>query len=113
MVATAFALFGAALSAPHVEWTQTAKMGVGEYDLGKKMPPLTLGKMAKPTKKVDKFLSIDRSQSFQEILGFGGAFTEVDDPRGRSRSRRTSSPLPRSSLCAKGGCSQLAQPLQG
>ena len=62
-----------ALSAPQVEWTQTAKFDDG-YNLLKPMKPLKLSKMAAPDGPA---LTIDRSSTYQEILGFGGAFTEA------------------------------------
>lgn len=64
------------LASPTVEWTQTAKLGDGSYNLLKNMAPLQLSSMPAPS-KTDKALTIDRSESFQEILGFGGAFTEA------------------------------------
>ena len=57
-----------------VEWSQTAYTGAGEYNLLKSMPAHELRPM---TKASGKSLTIDRSVKFQELLGFGGAFTEA------------------------------------
>ena len=54
-------------------WTQTANFADG-VSLLKPMPPLELSPMDRPTGKA---LIIDRSKQHQEILGFGGAFTEA------------------------------------
>ena len=58
-----------------VEWEQTAFRAGGKHDLLKSMPPLTL--TASPEVPEKKALVIDRSEIFQEITGFGGAFTEA------------------------------------
>ena len=58
-----------------VELTQTARHADGTTDLLKSMTPLALEPMA--SLPADKTLSVDTSVTFQEIVGFGGAFTEA------------------------------------
>ena len=58
-----------------IEWEQSAFRANGEHDLLKAMPPLAL--TASPEVPEKKALVIDRSEMFQEITGFGGAFTEA------------------------------------
>ena len=64
-------------------WTQTANLADG-VNLLKPMPPLTLSPMDRPTGKA---LIVDRSKQHQEILGFGGAFTEAAALNWRSLSK--------------------------
>ena len=58
-----------------VEWMETARFHDGTTALMQERPPLKLEPMEHlPTAHA---LTIDRSRSYQEILGFGGAFTEA------------------------------------
>ena len=58
-----------------VDWMETARFHDGTTALMQERPPLTMEPMARlPTAHA---LTIDRSRSYQEILGFGGAFTEA------------------------------------
>ena len=72
-------------AAPQVEWAQTAKLGNGKYNLLQDMPPLVLSPMDQPTHAA---LSIDRTSRFQQIVGFGGAFTEAAAINWRSLSKK-------------------------
>ena len=62
-----------------VEWVQTARFK--NFDLTdsvvllKDMPPLSMTPMEETPSELT--LEVDTSQTFQEILGFGGAFTEA------------------------------------
>eukprot|EP00966_Prymnesium_polylepis_P275549 6366577-Prymnesium_polylepis.1 len=62
------------VASPSVSWTQSAHLGGDEFMLSKEMPAFKLVPMEAPT---DKALVIDRATTYQEILGFGGAFTEA------------------------------------
>ena len=61
-------------SSPKIEWSQTARFDDGTLNLLKQMPPLEMTEMSPPT---GRSLIIDVGTSYQEILGFGGAFTEA------------------------------------
>ena len=57
-----------------VEFTQTARFKDGSTDLLKAMDPLSMQAMPRPSGKA---LAIDWTTTYQEIVGFGGAFTEA------------------------------------
>lgn len=57
-----------------MELTQTARFKGGETDLLKEMAPLHMKPMPRPNGKV---LATDWTTTYQEIVGFGGAFTEA------------------------------------
>jgi len=59
-----------------VEWWQTAQNGQREPSLLSEMPPLTMEDVGVVPPSAAT-LSVDTSRAFQEILGFGGAFTEA------------------------------------
>ena len=62
-------------SATQVDWVQTARFKDGSTDLLKDMHPLRMEAMdSLPT---DRTLEVDVSRTYQEVLGFGGAFTEA------------------------------------
>jgi glucosylceramidase len=65
-----------------MEWTQSAVID-GGYRLAERMPPITLTSMDAPSGPA---LLIDRSKTYQEIIGFGGAFTEASAINWRSLS---------------------------
>ena len=69
-------LLTAASGVPTVQWTQTAFTPKSMPNLFKEQKPLKLTP-AKPPGKKDKALAIDCSQTYQTLLGFGGAFTEA------------------------------------
>lgn len=56
-----------------MQTTQTAFNG-GTPDLLKEMPKVHFQRSAQPT---ERSIIVDRTQQFQEMLGFGGAFTEA------------------------------------
>ena len=58
-----------------VSWVQTARYKDSSTDLLKEMPPLKMVSM--PSTPSTHALEIDRSQRFQSLVGFGGAFTEA------------------------------------
>ena len=65
----------ACLSVSQLEYVETARFKDGSTSLLKDMPPVKFEHMSElPTEKT---IEVDRSHSFQEILGFGGAFTEA------------------------------------
>jgi len=70
-VALLASLLGA--QAQQVDWVQTVRHDDGTVKLLEPMPPLTM----QPLSKVKRALVIDRRTKFQEIVGFGGAFTEA------------------------------------
>ena len=57
-----------------MQWSRSKFATNGKHDLALEMPPVELKKMERPT---DRALSIDRAVKFQELTGFGGAFTEA------------------------------------
>ena len=61
--------------AHQVEWVQTARFEDGKTDLLKEMPTMTMEPMSEPP--TEKAIEVDTSRKYQEILGFGGAFTEA------------------------------------
>ena len=67
-----------------LEWTQTARYKDGSTDLLKSMPPLVFMPMPASQSMGGPVLSVDWSQEYQEILGFGGAFTEASAYNWRS-----------------------------
>ena len=56
-----------------VEWVQTARFKDGSVKLLEDMPPLEMVPMG----SAPKSLAVDTSRRHQEIIGFGGAFTEA------------------------------------
>ena len=76
-VALAMIVLVHADSKANVEWVQTALFEDGTMHLLKDMPPLPLSSLEEDVSAEAKALVIDRSRTYQEILGFGGAFTEA------------------------------------
>ena len=76
-------LLTAASGVPTVQWTQTAFTPKSMPNLFKEQKPLKLTPTKPPGKK-DKALAIDCSQTYQTLLGFGGAFTEASALNWRS-----------------------------
>ena len=58
-----------------VEWVQTARFKDGSTHLLKDMPPMEMESMKTAPAKLT--LTIDTSKKYQELVGFGGAFTEA------------------------------------
>lgn len=58
------------------DWTETARFHDGTAALMQERPPLTMDPMAPLA--TAQALTTDHSPSYQEILGFGGAFAEAD-----------------------------------
>ena len=57
-----------------ISWVQTARFEDGTVNLLKEMPAIPM----EPVRgSVERILEVDTSETFQEILGFGGAFTEA------------------------------------
>jgi glucosylceramidase len=69
--------FAAAAAAQKVEWVQTARHKDDTVDLLKDMPTFEMQPIQLSQAEADKALIVDTSKTFQEILGFGGAFTEA------------------------------------
>ena len=59
-----------------VEWVQTARFKDGSVTLLKDMEPLTMEKPDELPHGAGTVI-VDTAETFQEILGFGGAFTEA------------------------------------
>ncbi|KAL1526948.1 hypothetical protein AB1Y20_015638 [Prymnesium parvum] len=60
--------------APRVEWAQTARWADGTLTLLEEKPPLS---MAPLTGTPSQSISVDSRVTYQEFVGFGGAFTEA------------------------------------
>ena len=58
-----------------VSWVQTARFKDGSYVTLKDMPKVQMEAM--PVLPTEKALTLDTTRTYQEILGFGGAFTEA------------------------------------
>ena len=73
--AAADARRGLARAPPQIEWVQTARFKDGSTTLLQDMTPLKMEELKELPK--EKTLEIDTSRTYQELLGFGGAFTEA------------------------------------
>lgn len=67
--------YAACAAAQQVEWVETARYKDGTTALLAERAPLKMQPMA--SAPASHVLEVDTSQKFQEILGFGGAFTEA------------------------------------
>ena len=65
----------ASAAPPVVSWVQTARFEDGSLALLDDKPPVTMEAM--PSIPKEHALTVDTSRTYQEILGFGGAFTEA------------------------------------
>jgi len=68
------AAFAPGVGCVKVDWVETARFADGSEHLLQTMEPLTLEPMAPSTQRT---LVLDATKTFQEIVGFGGAFTEA------------------------------------
>jgi len=71
---------------PTVQWVQTARFNDGTTNLLKEMPPIPMQPVGPNV--LDKVLEVDTTKTFQEILGFGGAFTEATAINWRKLSKK-------------------------
>lgn len=68
----------AVAAAQKVDWVQTARFSDDSVSLLKEMPALKMEPLGTLTSdEAEHALIVDSSRTYQEILGFGGAFTEA------------------------------------
>ena len=75
MLVAAASMLAAASATVDIAWTATQRDKGGELKLLEDQKPITFAPM--PSKPAEKSLVVDWTKTYQEIVGFGGAFTEA------------------------------------